>query len=185
MLCRQMEKVVLFFLEQQGVLAGKLQRLREQREGSNTRGDESSLAIVMSSDFSDMMEQYRRPQDRCNATWGYITISICLPFLSPTASSSGREDNHQGAASLSPEQCPVIHIFFFTFSCRDVGRELLQLLQFVELNATGLRKILKKFDRRVGVRLGHTYIASRTLHPYSHLQQIFKQVVSGDVNCEL
>ncbi|CAI7769745.1 unnamed protein product, partial [Closterium sp. NIES-54] len=113
----QMEKVVLFFLEQQGVLAGKLQRLREQREGSNTRGDESSLAIVMSSDFSDMMEQYR-----------------------------------------------------------DVGRELLQLLQFVELNATGLRKILKKFDRRVGVRLGHTYIASRTLHPYSHLQQIFKQV---------
>ncbi|CAI5522435.1 unnamed protein product [Closterium sp. Naga37s-1] len=116
----QMEKVVLFFLEQQGVLAGKLQRLREQREGSNTRGDESSLAIVMSSDFSDMMEQYR-----------------------------------------------------------DVGRELLQLLQFVELNATGLRKILKKFDRRVGVRLGHTYIASRTLHPYSHLQQIFKQVGLG------
>ncbi|CAI5947931.1 unnamed protein product [Closterium sp. NIES-64] len=115
-----MEKVVLFFLEQQGVLAGKLQRLREQREGSNTRGDESSLAIVMSSDFSDMMEQYR-----------------------------------------------------------DVGRELLQLLQFVELNATGLRKILKKFDRRVGVRLGHTYIASRTLHPYSHLQQIFKQVGLG------
>ncbi|CAI5508491.1 unnamed protein product, partial [Closterium sp. Naga37s-1] len=116
----QMEKVVLFFLEQQGVLAGKLQRLRERREGSNTRGDESSLAIVMSSDFSDMMEQYR-----------------------------------------------------------DVGRELLQLLQFVELNATGLRKILKKFDRRVGVRLGHTYIASRTLHPYSHLQQIFKQVGLG------
>ncbi|CAI5474421.1 unnamed protein product, partial [Closterium sp. Yama58-4] len=116
----QMEKVVLFFLEQQGVLAGKLQRLREQREGSNTRGDESGLAIVMSSDFSDMMEQYR-----------------------------------------------------------DVGRELLQLLQFVEMNATGLRKILKKFDRRVGVRLGHTYIASRTLHPYSHLQQIFKQVGLG------
>ncbi|CAI5933026.1 unnamed protein product [Closterium sp. NIES-65] len=63
--------------------------------------------------------------------------------------------------------------------CRDVGRELLHLLQFVELNATGLRKILKKFDRRVGVRLGHMYIASRTLHPYSHLQQIFKQVGLG------
>ncbi|GJP40506.1 hypothetical protein CLOM_g182 [Closterium sp. NIES-68] len=116
----QMEKVVLFFLQQQGVLAGKLQRLRELREGSNTRGDESSLAILMPTDFADMMEQYR-----------------------------------------------------------DVGRELLQLLQFVELNATGLRKILKKFDRRVGVRLGQRYIASRTLHPYSHLQQIFRQVGLG------
>ena len=62
--------------------------------------------------------------------------------------------------------------------CRQVGLDLLQLLHFVELNATGLRKILKKFDKRVGFRLGSQYIASRTNHPFSHLQQVFRTVVS-------
>jgi SPX domain protein involved in polyphosphate accumulation len=60
---------------------------------------------------------------------------------------------------------------------RQVGVELLQLLQFVELNATALRKILKKFDKRVGFRLGAQYIASRSNHPYSQLQLVFRQVV--------
>ncbi len=60
---------------------------------------------------------------------------------------------------------------------RQVGVELLQLLQFVELNATGLRKILKKFDKRVGFRLGAQYISSRSNHPYSQLQLVFRQVV--------
>lgn len=61
--------------------------------------------------------------------------------------------------------------------CRQIGYDLLQLLHFVELNATGIRKILKKFDKRVGFRLGHQYIASRANHPYSQLQQVFRQVV--------
>jgi SPX domain protein involved in polyphosphate accumulation len=60
---------------------------------------------------------------------------------------------------------------------RQVGVELLQLLQFVELNATGLRKILKKFDKHVGFRLGAQYISSRSNHPYSQLQLVFRQVV--------
>jgi hypothetical protein len=60
---------------------------------------------------------------------------------------------------------------------RQVGVELLQLLEFVELNATGFRKILKKFDKRVGFRLRAQYIASRSNHPYSQLQLVFRQVV--------
>lgn len=60
---------------------------------------------------------------------------------------------------------------------RQVGVELLQLLEFVEMNATGFRKILKKFDKRVGFRLRDQYIASRSNHPYSQLQLVFRQVV--------
>lgn len=66
--------------------------------------------------------------------------------------------------------------------CRQIGTELLQLLNFVELNVTGLRKILKKFDKRVGVRLGGQYIASRSNHPYSQLQQVFRTIVR-DFSC--
>jgi hypothetical protein len=62
---------------------------------------------------------------------------------------------------------------------RQVGVELLQLLEFVELNATGFRKILKKFDKRVGFRLRAQYIASRSNHPYSQLQLVFRQVGIG------
>lgn len=59
-----------------------------------------------------------------------------------------------------------------------VGEDLLALLRFVELNATGLRKILKKFDKNVGFRLSDEYVASRSNHPFSQLQHIFRHVVS-------
>jgi SPX domain protein involved in polyphosphate accumulation len=59
-----------------------------------------------------------------------------------------------------------------------VGEDLLSLLRFVDLNATGLRKILKKFDKNVGYRLSDEYVASRSNHPFSQLQHIFRHVVS-------
>ncbi|CAM6129355.1 unnamed protein product [Calypogeia fissa] len=62
---------------------------------------------------------------------------------------------------------------------RAVGKDLLKLLYFVEINATGLRKILKKFDRGVGYRFTDEYVASRSNHPYSQLQQVFRHVGIG------
>ncbi|KAH9573003.1 hypothetical protein CY35_02G182800 [Sphagnum magellanicum] len=61
----------------------------------------------------------------------------------------------------------------------SVGKDLLKLLQFVDMNATGLRKILKKFDKHVGYRLTDEYVASRSNHPYSQLQHIFRHVGIG------
>lgn len=62
---------------------------------------------------------------------------------------------------------------------RNAGREMVKLLEFVELNESALRKILKKFDRRVGYHLGEQYIATRGNHPYSHVQQFFRPVGVG------
>ncbi|CAM6126172.1 unnamed protein product [Calypogeia fissa] len=62
---------------------------------------------------------------------------------------------------------------------RAVGKDLLKLLYFVEINATGLRKILKKFDKGVGYRFTDEYVASRSNHPYSQLQQVFRHVGIG------
>jgi SPX domain protein involved in polyphosphate accumulation len=60
---------------------------------------------------------------------------------------------------------------------RAVGQDLLRLLFFVEINAIGLRKILKKFDKRFGYRFTDYYVKTRANHPYSQLRQVFKHVV--------
>ncbi|KAK2974768.1 hypothetical protein RJ640_027129 [Escallonia rubra] len=59
---------------------------------------------------------------------------------------------------------------------REVGRDLLRLLFFVEMNAIGLRKILKKFDKRFGYKFTNYYVKTRANHPYSQLKQVFKHV---------
>lgn len=122
----QVEKIVLFLIERQGLLAERLQRLRERRE-------------VASREYYEADES-----------------GLCEPPCSP-----------------------VIVPWQMMDEYRKIGYDLLQLLHFVELNATGLRKILKKFDKRVGFRLGHQYISSRSNHPYSQLQQVFRQVGLG------
>ncbi|KAH9721705.1 SPX domain-containing membrane protein [Citrus sinensis] len=64
---------------------------------------------------------------------------------------------------------------------RAAGMDLLKLLFFVEINAIGLRKILKKFDKRFGYRFTDYYVKTRANHPYSQLQQVFKHVGLGAV----
>ncbi|KAG5573177.1 hypothetical protein H5410_062943 [Solanum commersonii] len=64
---------------------------------------------------------------------------------------------------------------------RNVGRDLLKLLFFVEINAIGLRKILKKFDKRFDYKFTDYYVKTRANHPYSQLQQVFNNVGLGAV----
>jgi len=58
-----------------------------------------------------------------------------------------------------------------------VGRDLLRLLNFLEMNAIGLRKILKKIDKRFGYKFTDYYVKTRANHPYSQLRQVFRHVV--------
>ncbi|KEH26385.1 SPX domain-containing membrane protein At4g22990 isoform X2 [Medicago truncatula] len=114
MLDNQIEKIVLFLLEQQGLLASRIAKLGEMH--------------------NDLQEE------------------------------------------------PEIHkIAELRESYRTVGQELLNLLYFVEINAVGLRKILKKFDKRFGYRFTDYYVKTRANHPYSQLQQVFKHVGIGAV----
>ncbi|TYH97641.1 hypothetical protein ES332_A12G256700v1 [Gossypium tomentosum] len=109
MLDNQIEKIVLFLLEQQGLLASKLEKLREQHDALEQQPEISQI--------TELREGYR-----------------------------------------------------------VVGYDLLKLLYFVEMNAIGLRKILKKFDKRFRYRFTDYYVKSRANHPYSQLQQVFKHV---------
>jgi SPX domain protein involved in polyphosphate accumulation len=106
----QIEKIVLFLLEQQGLLASRIAELNEQQEALQQQPDIFEI--------SQLREAYR-----------------------------------------------------------EVGRDLLKLLFFIEINAIGLRKILKKVDKRFGYRFTDYYVKTRANHPYSQLQQVFKHVV--------
>lgn len=114
MLDNQIEKIVLFLLEQQGLLASRLAKLDEQH---------------------DALQQ----------------------------------------------QPNISQICYLREAYRAVGQDLLKLLFFVEINAIGLRKILKKFDKRFGSRFTNYYVKTRANHPYSQLQQVFKHVGIGAV----
>lgn len=109
MLDDQIEKIVLFLLQQQGYLASRIEKLGEQR------------AVLM-------------------------------------------------------EQSDISQVCQLREAYREVGNDLVKLLRFVEMNATGIRKILKKFDKRFGYKFTDYYMSTRANHPYSQLQQIFKQV---------
>ncbi|KAG4922395.1 hypothetical protein JHK86_051208 [Glycine max] len=110
LLDNQIEKIVLFLLEQQGVLAHRLSNIGQEH---HTLFQQSN-----SINISELQEAYR-----------------------------------------------------------DVGRDLLRLLNFVEMNAIGLRKILKKFDKRFGYKFTDYYVKTRANHPYSQLRQGIGAVV--------
>ncbi|KAM3388708.1 hypothetical protein ACQJBY_011071 [Aegilops geniculata] len=74
------------------------------------------------------------------------------------------------------QQVDTSRVFQLREDYREVGRDLVKLLRFVDMNATGLRKILKKFDKRFGYKFTDYYVTTRSNHPYSQLQQVFKQV---------
>ncbi|KAG5095648.1 hypothetical protein JHK84_051236 [Glycine max] len=114
LLDNQIEKIVLFLLEQQGVLAHRLSNIGQEH---HTLFQQSN-----SINISELQEAYR-----------------------------------------------------------DVGRDLLRLLNFVEMNAIGLRKILKKFDKRFGYKFTDYYVKTRANHPYSQLRQVFRHVGIGAV----
>ncbi|OIT32510.1 PREDICTED: SPX domain-containing membrane protein At4g22990-like [Nicotiana attenuata] len=114
MLDNQIETIVLFLLEQQGVLASRISELNEQKDSLQEQPDISKI--------NELREAYQA-----------------------------------------------------------VGRDLLKLLYFVEINAIGLRKILKKFDKRFGYKFTDYYVKTRANHPYSQLQQVFKHVGLGAV----
>ncbi|KAM0950273.1 putative SPX domain, major facilitator superfamily, MFS transporter superfamily [Dioscorea sansibarensis] len=110
----QIEKIVLFMLEQQGLLASRLEKLGEEH------------AILL------------------------------------------------GQSNIS-------RIYELREAYRAVGHDLVKLLKFLDLNATGIRKILKKFDKRFGYKFTNYYVSTRSNHPYSQLQGIFKHVAIGAV----
>lgn len=100
-----------------------------------------------------------------------------LFFLEQQGLLANKIANLGGQREIVQQQQDVLKMAELREAYREAGKDLLDLLCFVEINAVGLRKILKKFDKRFGSKLTDYYVRTRANHPYSELQQVFKHVV--------
>lgn len=101
---------------------------------------------------------------------------VVLFLLQQQGHLARRIENLGAQRAMLMEQSDVSQICQLRQAYREVGYDLVKLLRFLDMNATGIRKILKKFDKRFGYKFTDYYVSTRANHPYSQLQQIFKQV---------
>ncbi|XP_066331632.1 SPX domain-containing membrane protein OsI_08463 isoform X1 [Miscanthus floridulus] len=101
---------------------------------------------------------------------------IVLFLLQQQGHLARRIENLGAQRAILMERSDVSQICQLRQAYREVGYDLVKLLRFLDMNATGIRKILKKFDKRFGYKFTDYYVSTRANHPYSQLQQIFKQV---------
>jgi len=56
----------------------------------------------------------------------------------------------------------------------NVGRQLMMLIDFLDLNVTGLRKIIKKFEKSLEHSIGRDYLLSRQERTLSQLRVLYR-----------
>lgn len=101
---------------------------------------------------------------------------VVLFLLQKQGQLASRIENLGEQRAALMQQSDISQICQLREAYREVGYDLVKLLRFLDMNATGIRKILKKFDKRFGYKFTDYYVSTRANHPYSQLQQIFKQV---------
>jgi hypothetical protein len=123
---REVEKVVLFFLSEQGKLAQKLSAAAQEVDSVPQR------------------------QRRASAP--------ASPMPQREAGDGGGSSSDGGGTSAS---------------ALAVGEGIIELLRFLELNVTGLRKILKKHDKLISdQKMAGAFLMSRKESADSHVQQL-------------
>jgi SPX domain protein involved in polyphosphate accumulation len=114
---------------------------------------------------------------RCCILYFFQIEKIVLFLLERQGRLASRIEKLGKQRAILAEQPDISGIAELREAYREVGVDLIKLLKFVDLNATGIRKILKKFDKRFSYRFTDYYVTTRSNHPYSQLQQVFKHVV--------
>lgn len=144
---REIEKAVLFVLQEQGSIAAELERLAERR------------AIFIQTTSYHLATNEGKP----------------LPLPSPSSSSNRvkavttppRSSANKNMTSF--DELRQIHQEYVT-----VARDVMQFVKFIDLNVTAVRKILKKYDKKTKLKLSHSYLSAYT-NEYvdSHLDQLY------------
>ena len=142
---QEIEKVVLFLLEQQGLLATRIQTLGQERE--------QMAQHVLNQLYAESS------RDKQNDT------------------EANEYDDHRQLDVTSDTHLPLKeHLRQLTLKYRHVGEAILEYVAFVELNVTGVRKILKKHDKNVAkpLKLSRRYLATFSAdETESHLHQLY------------
>ncbi|ESQ38303.1 hypothetical protein EUTSA_v10029436mg, partial [Eutrema salsugineum] len=137
-------------------------------------------------DFSRMLDHQKISRVRIKLllkpVFGCMQIEkITLFMLEQQGLLSSRLQKLRECHDALQDEPDISQIHNLREAYRSVGQDLLKLLFFIDMNAIGIRKILKKFDKRFGYRFTNYYVKTRADHPYSQLQQVFRHVGLGAV----
>jgi SPX domain protein involved in polyphosphate accumulation len=94
--------------------------------------------------------------------------------------------NCQSSAVAIPSPRSALRIPSYAQDLQNLGVTVVNLLHFLELNTTGLRKILKKHDKKMKKRKRATIMGkylSRRQDPYSPLDQVRQSVYFRSCGC--
>jgi hypothetical protein len=169
---QEIEKVVLFLLQEQGRIAGELSRLGLQRD-------------ALAQQATSLLKEFRERQEleelkRSLLRDDYLSSSSSLESPSKSkspsksSSSSSLDDNGGGTITAPPllELLGTNHEGY-----QRVARSVLEFVAYVEMNVTAVRKILKKHDKLYPrQKLGTSYLSKYlfTRHQVdSHLDQLY------------
>lgn len=143
---REIEKAVLFVLQEQGAIAAELERLAERR----------ALFIQKIS----QLESDGRTQ----------SSSVVSPSSSSRLKAVTTPPRSSNNKSIIPlEELRQIHEEYVS-----VAHDVMQFVKFIDLNVTAVRKILKKYDKKTKSKLSHNYLSAyANQYVDSHLDQLY------------
>eukprot|EP00985_Skeletonema_marinoi_P029467 scaffold27955_cov146-Skeletonema_marinoi.AAC.2 len=142
---REIEKAVLFVLQEQGTIAAELERLAERR----------ALFIQTTSHLASNERILSVPSPSSSSRVKAVTT--------PPRSST----NNKSITSL--DELRQIHEEYVT-----IAHNVMHFVKFIDLNVTAVRKILKKYDKKTKTKLSHNYLSAyANEYVDSHLDQLY------------
>ena len=141
---REIEKAVLFVLQEQGAIAAELERLAERR------------ALFLQT--TSQLESNRRIQSVVSPSSSTRVKAVTTP---PRSSSNKSIVSLRDLRQIHEEYVSVAH-------------DVMQFVKFIDLNVTAVRKILKKYDKKTKTKLSHNYLSAyANQYVDSHLDQLY------------
>ncbi|TDH72241.1 hypothetical protein CCR75_002747 [Bremia lactucae] len=118
-------------------------------------------------------EETRNEQEKFKHALDSEVERVVLFFLTKQGEfATALQDLRTQQQALASIDLEAMHSIADMYRC--VGDDLVDLLHFVELNATGIRKILKKHDKTLKEhKIMGSYLSSRTDSQASHMQQLY------------
>ena len=143
---REIEKAVLFVLQEQGTIAAELERMADKR----ALFKQSTSQLISGGEGNK------------------------YAIVSPTSSSSlnavttpPRPSSNKNLSSM--DELRQIHEEYV-----HIAHDVMQFVKFIDLNVQAVRKILKKYDKKTKTKLSHNYLSAyANEYVDSHLDQLY------------
>ena len=112
--------------------------------------------------------------------------SLGLEVPTPSSSSSSSSSSSE-LTVLTNQPLTIAIVDQFLAKYRDLGNEMITLLEYLRINTVGLRKILRKHDKHFDIKMSAFYFENRLSSSAKHSQllQLYHQEGLKAIHCTL